>query len=165
MTTESIEIRSVRPHEKQVLAKLIRHSYLDVAERFGLTTRNCSKHPSNCTESWIERDFDRGVSYFFACRQNEPAGCVALEMATDQLAYLERLAVLPAHRRMGLGESLAKHALGLAQAKGAENVSVGIIAAQEELKDWYLKMGFAEGDTKTFEHLPFMVTFMSYNFS
>jgi len=164
MTTESVKIRSVRPHEKQVLAELIRQSYLDVAERFSLTAQNCPKHPSNCTESWIERDFDKGVNYFFACRKNEPVGCVALEMATDQLAYLERLAVLPAHRRMGLGDSLARHALDLAQAKGAESVSVGIIAAQEELKQWYLKLGFKEGDTKAFDHLPFMVTFMSHDF-
>ena len=84
-------------------------------------------------------------------------------MASDQLAYLERLAVLPAHRRMGLGDRLAKYALDLAWAKGAENVSVGIIAAQEELKNWYFKMGFEEDDTKTFEHLPFKVTFMSYD--
>ena len=162
MKMETIVIRSVRPDEKQVLAALIRDAYFDVARRFDLTTENCPKHPSNCTERWIERDFERGVRYFFITGQHSPIGCVGLEMASDTLAFLERLAVLPAYRRRGFGGRLAKHALDLARTQGAQKVSVGIIAAQEELKNWYGKMGFKEGETKDYDHLPFRVTFMSY---
>jgi len=32
-----------------------------------------------------------------------------------------------------------------------------------ELKAWYKKMGFREGETKTFAHLPFKVLFMAYH--
>lgn len=35
-------------------------------------------------------------------------------------------------------------------------------AAQTELKEWYQRLGFIEGETREFEHLPFSVTFMSY---
>jgi hypothetical protein len=31
------------------LARLIRHSFADVARRFALTPQNCPKHPSNYT--------------------------------------------------------------------------------------------------------------------
>jgi hypothetical protein len=52
----------------------------------------------------------------------------------------------------------------LAEAKrsGARHVSIGIIAQQTELKNWYQKIGFVEAETKEFAHLPFRVTFMSY---
>jgi len=40
---------------------------------------------------------------------------------------------------------------------------IGIIAAQTDLKRWYQEIGFIEGDTKEFKHLPFLVTFMIYN--
>ena len=163
MNPETIIIRSVQQDEKQTLAELIRRSYRDVAKRFELTVENCPKHPSNCTESWIAKDLERGVRYFFATHQNTAIGCAGLEIATGEIAYLERLAVLPANRRKGVGEKLARHVLDLASARGAQNISVGIIAAQEELKNWYQRMGFKEGDTKSFDHLPFMVTFMSYD--
>ena len=31
-----------------------------------------------------------------------------------------------------------------------------------ELKRWYLKIGFVEGETNEFDHLPFLVLFMTY---
>ena len=83
-------------------------------------------------------------------------------MANQEVAYLERLAVLPEYRGQGYGTRLARHAMASAQKKGAARMSIGIVAAQTELKQWYDRLGFKEGETKGFDHLPFMVTFMSY---
>jgi len=41
-------------------------------------------------------------------------------------------------------------------------VSIGIIANDTQLKQWYKKIGFAEGETRKYEHLPFDVMFMTY---
>jgi hypothetical protein len=43
---------------------------------------------------------------------------------------------------------------------GCKTISIGIIAKQHELKNWYSTIGFKEGITKSFEHLPFDVMFM-----
>lgn len=91
---------------------------------------------------------------------NAPIGCVGLEKAGSELCYLERLAVLPKWRRNGFGRRLAGHALSQAKAGGAHRASIGIIAEQTELKDWYARLGFAVNATKSFPHLPFQVTFM-----
>jgi hypothetical protein len=45
---------------------------------------------------------------------------------------------------------------------GLKQISIGIIAEQTDLLWWYRKIGFVEGDTKEFEHLPFLVTFMMH---
>ena len=71
-----------------------------------------------------------------------------------------RLAVIPAQRRQGLGRALVGHALSQARARGARRVSTGIIAEHTELKEWYAKLGFMEGETKSFPHLPFRVCSM-----
>jgi hypothetical protein len=42
--------------EVSILSDLIRNSYRDVARPFGLTPKNCLKHPSSCTDDWFRND-------------------------------------------------------------------------------------------------------------
>ena len=111
----------------------------------------------------MEEALDKGATYFIMESGGEPAGCAALERASDQVCYLERLAVLPEFRRQGLGVALVEHALALAAAWGAGRVEIGIIAEQKDLAAWYEKLGFIPTGTKKFDHLPFTVGFMYYN--
>jgi ribosomal protein S18 acetylase RimI-like enzyme len=69
--------------------------------------------------------------------------------------------VLPEERQRGFGRTLVEHVLAEARNLDGKQVSVGIISDQAELRRWYQKMGFAEGETKKFEHLPFRVTFLT----
>jgi N-acetylglutamate synthase-like GNAT family acetyltransferase len=159
----SAKIRICAKEDIQVLTETIRRSFRDVAERFGLTRENAPSHPSNCTVDWIRRHMERGVTYFAIENKNQVVGCVALEQANTDVCYLERLAVLPDHRRHGFGKALVNHALSESKLLGAHCVSIGIIAEHTELKNWYKGLGFVEGESKEFPHLPFRVTFMSYD--
>ncbi len=156
-------IRTCTEQDIQVLADVIRRSFRTVAERFGLTSENASRHPSNCTTDWIQRDMDRRVLYFVIESGSSVVGCVALELANSEVCYLERLAVLPDHREHGFGKALVNHALSRAKDLGARRIDIGIIAQDTELKDWYKGLGFTEGGSKEFPHLPFRVAFMSYD--
>lgn len=140
---------------------IIRISFGDVAKRFHLTEQNCPTHPSNCREEWIQEALAKGVRFYILEAEGKPCGCVALEPASPDVCYLERLAVPPDHRRRGYGRVLVAHALDEARALGAQCVDLGIIAEQTELRDWYRNIGFADVRRATFEHLPFEVLFMS----
>lgn len=163
MSGKASVIRKADSHDISMLSRLIRDSFRDVAERFDITPENCPKHPSHCTEGWIEKDLERGVSYYILERDGLSRGCVGLEKAGPHLYYLERLAVLPEGRRAGFGRRLVKHVLSVAKTLGAREISIGIIAGDKKLRDWYQKMGFVEVETKKFKHLPFLVTFMRYD--
>lgn len=162
MSDTNTRIRRAGSKDISLLSELIRLSYRDVADRFRLTPTNCPKHPSNYTDAWIENDIQKGVSYYLLEHRGSAAGCVAIEKANSDLCYLERLAVLPHVRKKGIGSQLVKHVFGKAREIGAKNIGIGIIARQTELKQWYRKIGFIEGETKAFSHLPFQVTFMTY---
>lgn len=164
-TMLSPKIRPCTQKDIEVLVETIRSSFQDVALRFGLTQENAPRHPSNCTAEWIQKDMERGVTYFVMENENIVAGCVALEQANPDVCYLERLAVLPDQRRRGFGKALVAHVLSQAKSLGVHRVNIGIIAEHIELKNWYRGIGFIEGDTKEFPHLPFQVTFMSYHFA
>jgi len=157
MNENDLAIREAGPGDIPTLARIIRDSFRDVAARFALTPENCPKHPSNCTEQWIAADLARGVHYYVLLQAGRPVGCVALERASSELCYLERLAVLPEMRLKGLGGRLVRHALARAASAGARRISIGIIAEQAELGAWYMKFGFADGQTRQFPHLPFRV--------
>ena len=102
----------------------------------------------------------RGVQYFILSRGGNPIGCVGIESPSGDSCYLERLSVLPEMRGKHFGIRLVRHVLNCAELKGTCKVSIGIIAEQSELKEWYKKLGFIEKGTKHFPHLPFQVCFM-----
>ena len=156
-------IRTAHEADVKLLTAMIRKSHADVARRFNLTPENCPKHPSNCTTDWIKSDLARGVRYYLADWQRDAAGCVALEQANPEMVYLERLSVLPEERRNGLGRKLVERVLQETAALGVPQVGIGIIAGFSELKAWYKILGFREGATRQFEHLPFKVLLMAYD--
>jgi N-acetylglutamate synthase-like GNAT family acetyltransferase len=158
-----IHIRKADAVDVPLLSRLIRDSHQDVAERFGLTPDNCPKHPSNCTDEWIEKDLIRGVTYYIMEHNDVPVGCAAIEKASPDVCYLERLSVLPDQRRRGLGTALVHNVLLKAKTLCATELNIGIMANHNELKEWYRRIGFIEGETTVIKHLPFNVTFMKYH--
>ncbi len=153
-------IRSARTVHVPVITQIIRASNQDVAQRFHLTAQNAPKHPSNCSENWIEANMAKGVRYYLLTSENRPCGCVALERARPEVFYLERLAVLPTDRHQGYGQALVQYAIQEAVKAGCRRLEIGIIAEHVELRHWYEILGFITGRTKVFAHLPFDVTFM-----
>jgi len=158
---EMMNIREANEADVGTLVTLLRESFRDVAERFELTVENCPKNLAFCTDQRIRADIERGLSYYILEQDGEPCGCVALEKASSDVCYLERLAVLPEHRRKGYGKMLVEHIFDEAAGNGSQRVEIGIIAEDTKLRNWYGKFGFVPKSTKTFDHLPFVVAFMS----
>ncbi len=157
-----MNIREASAEDLATVAMLIRETNKDVAERFGLSADNAPKHPSFCTVAWVQSDFERGERYFILEEDSAPIACVAYENPSAGLAYLNRLSVLPAHRRRGVGARLVQHIIGLARAASIKTISIGVIGEHDELQRWYRSMGFVDGETRRFAHLPFSVKYMSY---
>jgi diamine N-acetyltransferase len=155
-----MKIRATTPQDASTLAQLISTANRDVATRFGLTQANCPKHPSFCTADWVLADLARGECYFLAEEACGPIACVAFEPAGADLAYLNRLSVLPDQRRKGVGAQLVQHVLQLASAAHVQRISIGVIGEHQTLQRWYSQLGFVTAETKQFAHLPFSVTYM-----
>ncbi len=87
-------------------------------------------------------------------------GCVAYESSGPGRGYLNRLSVLPQHRGSGAGARLVQHVVDHARSHAVESISIGVIGEHTQLQRWYNKLGFADGETKRFSHLPFSVKYM-----
>ena len=154
-------IRQANEADIDTLVILLRSSFSDVAERFELTFENCPKNLAFCTKERVKSDLARGLIYYILEKDGRPCGCVAFEKAGPDLCYLERLAVLPQHRRKGYGKELVNHIFDHAGKNGVQKIDIGIISEDKKLKNWYMKFGFVRKGTKKFDHLPFIVAFMS----
>lgn len=157
-----MQIGRAERSDAMLLASLVSKSNQDVAGLLNLNIDNAPKHPSFCTSEWILSDIDRGQEYFISTENGVAKGCVAFEQPDDETAYLNRLSVLPEFRNMGIGSSLVQHIIEYARERKVKNISIGTIAEHNQLKDWYLNIGFIEGAIKKFDHLPFNVLYMKY---
>ena len=160
--SDRLTIREAFTADAELIARLIREANADVAIRFGLSRENCPKHTAFCTASWVEADLARGERYFILEQDSVPVGCVAYEIPEPRLAYLNRLSVLPTFRKQGFGERLVKHVIALARNAAIERISIGVIGESADLQHWYRGLGFIDGETRRFPHLPFSVKYMSY---
>ena len=113
MTSET-HIRKADTTDTSLLSGLVSECFRDVAVRFGLTLENCPKHPSHYTDEWVEKDLARGVAYFVLGNDVMALGCVAIEKASSDICYLERLGVLPEARHNGFGRALVDHVISRA---------------------------------------------------
>ena len=156
-------IVAASPEDARAIAEMVSMSNKDVAARFGINKQNNPKHPSFYNEAWVLSDFESGEAYFLYKESGNNAGCVVFEQPSPDVGYLNRLAVLPAFRKRGIGKELVQHVLRHAQAKGISEISIGIIAKHTDLKNWYKKLGFVENGLKEFSHLPFDVLYMRYD--
>ena len=153
-------IREAKETDKRVLVRLIRDSFRDVAEKFGLTVENCPKFGGFNAKGRVEGDFEKGVRYYILEENGRACGCVALEKAGPDVCYLGKLAVLPEHRNKGFGRALVNHIFKQASKIGIRRVQIALISKHRRLKKWYKKSGFVQSRTKKFDHLPFIVAFM-----
>ena len=148
--------------DAQKISNIVSASNMDVAEEFGLNINNNPKHPSFYNKDWVLSDFERNEKYFIYIKNGVYVGCVAFENQRSEVAYLNRLSVLPQYRHQNVGEELVKYILQYAKDRNIQKISIGIIAEHVKLKNWYLKLGFIAGSTKMFSHLPFNVQYMSF---
>ena len=112
------------------------------------------------TRERIEHGMRLGTTMLLAFDGAALCGCVGLRRPVKGVGILERLAVAPACRRLGLGRMLVGRACSLAGRIGAGQVEIGIIAKQRELRQWYENLGFGAVRTARFDNLPFEVLYL-----
>jgi N-acetylglutamate synthase-like GNAT family acetyltransferase len=160
MKVTVMAIRKAKKADIDTLVNLLRSSFRDVAERFGITEENNPKSLAFCSNERIKSDFQKDLTYYILEKDGKPCGCVAIEKAKPGVCYLMRLAVLPEHRGKGYGKMLVHHIFEKARKIGARRVEIAMISKDRKLKNWYKKLGFIQKSTKKYDHLPFIVAFM-----
>ncbi|MCR4886421.1 MAG: GNAT family N-acetyltransferase [Clostridiales bacterium] len=155
---EALSVRRLTGDDLPACAEVIRRSFLTVAEEFGLTPENAPRYAAFATtEEALRQRIADPRRPMFACfdGQGRMAGCYGLSDLGNGTCEMERLCVLPALRRRGVGEMLVRHAIKQAREAGFGKITIGIVEENKALKKWYEGFGFASVSTKKYDFFPF----------
>lgn len=144
----------------ELIADVIAASFADVALRFGLTRENCPSHTSFITVDAVRTGMALGSTFYIAYAGNTACGCVGVRQPKNGGCVIEKLAVLPPYRRLGMGRALMERAFLAVRRAGARRAEIGIIEAHHDLRRWYENLGFRALRSEHYEHLPFSVLHM-----
>jgi len=144
----------------QDCVRVIRDSFITVADEFNITKQNAPTNPAFIEIETLQTMKQKGIDMYGAFINNAVIGFVAIEKVSEDLYYMEKLAVLPEYRHKGYGTRLIDFVVETVKKAGGKKISIGIINENKVLKDWYIRNGFFETEIREFSHLPFTVCFL-----
>ena len=156
-------IREIRNEEIPECVRVIRASFMTVAEELGFTEENAPRFTAFATTEERLRyqyEVEKRPMYGFFSDSGELLGYYSLAKQSEQPWELNNLCVLPDHRHDGIGDLLLKDAFSRVKEYGGEKLFIGIVEENTRLRKWYESKGFQHLGTKKFDFFPFTCGYM-----
>ena len=126
---------------------------------FGITRENTPSNPAFWGDTAIEEVVAKGFVPFAVEEDGRILGCAFAgpSRSRPDVWSLRHLAVDPATRHAGHGAALVAEGARRARAAGAELLTIGIVAENTRLSQWYRRLGFESVDKAQYPGLVFTV--------
>lgn len=158
-------IKEVGKNDIDSCVKLIKESFLTVADEFGFTIENAPRFTAFAiTEDrlkWQLLEEHRPMYAFYD--QDAIVGYYSLLVQDNNECELNNLCVSPLYRHKGIGEKLLEHAFGVAKELGCVKMNIGIVEENKVLRKWYESFGFVHVGIQKFDFFPFTCGYMEKN--
>ena len=155
-------IKKVEAFDIPSCVKVIRASFLTVANDFGFTAENAPRFTAFSINEerllWQMYTEHRPMyTYFY---NGNIIGYYSLLLQENNECELSNLCVLPSYRHKGIGEMLLRSAFDEALKLGCTKINIGIVEENIALKKWYESFGFVHIRTEKFDFFPFTCGYM-----
>lgn len=155
-------IKSINITDIPECVKVIRESFLTVAQEFNITEENAPRFTAFATTeqrlNWQLLGEKRWMSAFY--EDEKIVGYYSLLQQENGECELNNLAVLPAYRHKGIGEALLEDAFKVAKEMNCTKMNIGIVEENQVLRKWYEDFGFTHIGTQKFDFFPFACGYM-----
>lgn len=156
-------IKEIKEDELEECVKVIRESFMTVADEFGFSVDNAPRFTAFATtvERLVYQLKEEGRQ-MYACydETNKIIGYYSLASQKNGEYELNNLCVLPGCRHNKIGMKLLENACANAETLGAEKINIGIVEENRVLRKWYEENGFVHIGTKKFDFFPFTCGYM-----
>lgn len=143
-------IKAVDKNDLVECVKVIKESFLTVADEFGFTIENAPGFTAFAiTEDRLKWQlFEEHRPMYAFYDQDDIVGYYSLLVQDNNECELNNLCVSPVYRHKGIGEKLLKHAFEVAKELGCVKMNIGIVEENKMLRKWYESFGFLHTDTQ-----------------
>lgn len=142
--------------------KVIRESFLTVAEEFGITPENAPRFTAFAVDEdrlyWQFDSEHRPMTAYF--ENGKIVGYYSLSIVGNGVCELNNLCTLPAYRHNKIGEKLLEYAFEQAKKLGFTKMQLGIVEENKRMRKWYENHGFIHTGTKKFDFFPYTCGYM-----
>lgn len=150
-------IREVLEEEIPECVRLIRSSFLTVADEFGFTPENAPRFTAFATDErrlWYQMKMEHRPMYGYR-KEGRIVGYYSLLFMENGACELNNLCVAPEERHQSIGEELLFDAFVRARELGFDTMKIGIVEENKVLRKWYESYGFEHVGTEKFDFFPF----------
>ena len=143
--------------------KVIKTSFITVADQFGFTVENAPRFTAFATTDeklFSQYDKEQRPMYAYYSEVGRMVGYYSLLRLENGECELNNLCVLPEHRHRRIGAELLCDAFERAKGRGCTKVIIGIVEENRVLRKWYEENGFVHTGTKKFDFFPFTCGYM-----
>lgn len=155
-------IRRIDEKDLAECVKVIRESFLTVADEFGFTVENAPRFTAFATTEdrlyWHLNGEHRPMYAYYD--NGAIVGYYSLLLQENNECEINNLCVLPAYRHKGIGEALLQDVFKVAKESGCTKINIGIVEENELLRNWYETFGFIHTGTQKFDFFPFTCGYM-----
>jgi diamine N-acetyltransferase len=152
-------IIDVPPERYSECLAVLRSGFATEVADFGITRENTPSNPAFWSHSAVAAVVDRGFELFAVEQDGRIVGCAFAGPSKSRPGVwsLRHLAVDPTTRHAGHGAALVIEGARRARAGGADVLTIGIVAENTRLSDWYRRLGFESIDKTAYPGLVFTV--------
>lgn len=152
-------IIDVPPERYPECLAVLRSGFATEVADFGITRENTPSNPAFWGDTAVEAVVARGFGLFAIEEDGRIVGCAFAgpSRSRPDVWSLRHLAVDPATRHAGYGAALVAEGARRARAAGAELLTIGIVAENTRLSEWYRRLGFESIDKTQYPGLVFTV--------
>ena len=150
-------IREAKREDIPACVKLIRSSFMTVADEYGFTEENAPRFTAFAiSEDRLYRHLDEEHRPMFVAEEGDAlCGYYSLLILESGECELNHLAVLPQYRHRGIGKQLLEHSYAVAKSLGCSAMNIGIVEENTVLRTWYEQNGAVHIGTRKFDFFPF----------
>lgn len=158
-------IKEVSKTDIAECVKVIKNSFLTVANEFGFTVENAPRFTAfAATEDRLKWHLLGEHRPMFAFYDQETiVGYYSLLLQGNNECELSNLCVSPEYRHKGIGGELLNNAFAVAKELGCVKMNIGIVEENIVLRAWYESFGFVHIGTQKFDFFPFTCGYMEKN--
>ena len=158
-------IKKVNKKDITECVKVIRDSFVTVANEFGFTIENAPRFTAFATTedrlNWHLFGEHRPMYAFYD--KGIIVGYYSLLLQDNNECELNNLCVIPAYRHKGIGGKLLMNASEVARELDCIKINIAIVEENTVLRKWYEQYGFLHIGTQKFDFFPFTCGYMEKN--